>query len=372
MTSYNRRYFKSLIRSVLAEITYHLYYRFDRRWDRARNGDPLKKGITAVVAARNEAYTLPLCLRSLLGVVDQIVCVDNGSDDGTLQIMHDFQRQHGHEVEVDVVSLPGALLGDCREAGLKATKYQWHLRWDADMVCKTSGDENMRTLRETVLPNDRPRAIQLPRTNLIGDLHHATAVHKVVDPGEPILIRFGRHICYKEYGKFDAVRLPLYYATEKSHRKFYFHCAGLKCDSNLRHRFFYFKWREQVNATAPEQRTAELLDFDQYRRRREMEVFGTNDVRSLNFRFQRLNVSHHVKYDESKYGEYPEILKQEIEAGRERFKVVYRDGRPYCRIDYEDKEMLDYKPTQEDLDWDPTPYLRSVLNESQLTILGIK
>ena len=33
----------------------------------------------------------------------------------------------------------------------------------------------------------------------------------VVAPGEPILIRFGRGIAYREFGRFDTVRVPLYY-----------------------------------------------------------------------------------------------------------------------------------------------------------------
>jgi glycosyltransferase involved in cell wall biosynthesis len=364
--------FKSKLRPLLAEITYYGYFCFLRRvLEVGRNGKPLEKGITAVVAAKNESYTISLCLRSLVGVVDQIVCIDNGSDDDTLQQMYEFQNEYGGQIEIEIISLPGALLGDCREAGLRATKYQWHLRWDADMVCKTSGAESMLLLREEVLANDHPRAIQLPRTNLFGDLHHTSKLYPVVDQGEPIMIRMSKHICYKEYGRFDTVRLPLYYRLVKHPKRFYFHCSELKSDVNLLHRSFYFRWRDEFNATAPAQRSDELKDLSKYRRAKELETYGTNDKRSLKYRLQRQTVYHYQRYEPELYGDYPDILREQIESGKERFKVIYRDGRPYLRVDYEDPEMLEHKPTQEDLDWDPEDYLRSMLSMDECRQLGV-
>jgi len=333
---------KAFLRPLLAEMTYNGYYRFIRhQLEVTSAGEPLKRGITAVVAAKTESYTISLCLRSLIGVVDQIVCVDNGSEDNTLQQMCDFQKQYGDRVEVEVISLPGALLGDCREAGLRATKYQWHLRWDADMICKTSGPESMLLLREEVLADDRPRAIQLPRTNLYGDLHHTTKLYPVVDPGEPVLMRMSRGVCYREFGRFDTVRLPIYYRVLKHPKRFYFHCSGLKSDVNLLHRAFYFRWREEFNGTAPDKRARELKDFGQYKQAKELEIYGTNDPKSLKYRLQRQSVYHFEKYDPVTYGDYPDILKEEIEAGRDRFEVIYRDGKPYLRVDREARSRHD-------------------------------
>ena len=68
---------KVLVRKVLAVLMYHGWYRWYRTWDVTRDGTPLKFGITAVVSARNEEYILPFCLKSLIGIVDQIVLIDN-------------------------------------------------------------------------------------------------------------------------------------------------------------------------------------------------------------------------------------------------------------------------------------------------------
>jgi glycosyltransferase involved in cell wall biosynthesis len=357
------------LRKPLATLLWPLL-RPVRAWhDRGRDGGRLRPGITAVVAARDEAYTIRLCLRSLVGFADQIVCIDNGSDDRTLQEMEAFRDEHGDRVQVDVVSMPGALLGECREEGLRLTRHRWHLRWDADMIAKTSGPDSMTAVRDRALRDDRPRTIQLPRTNLIGDLRHTHRLGGTVDPGEPILMRFGRGIEYREFGKFDAVRVPLHYAARGEPGRHYFHLAGLKSDDNLIHRFHYFAWREAVNrdgdALDPELRT-----FEGFKRRRNDELFGTNEPRALKFRYQRQLSYHLALYDPGEYGDYPDVLRDEL-SKPQRFEVVYRDGRPWTRIDREDDEMAGYEPTAADLAWDPEAFLRRFLSAEQCRAIGI-
>jgi glycosyltransferase involved in cell wall biosynthesis len=335
-----------------------------------RDGATLLPGITAVVAARDEEYTIRFCLRSLLGFADQIVCIDNGSADSTLREMEVFRDEHGDELDVEVVSLPGALLGGCREEGLRRTRRRWHLRWDADMVAKTSGPESMLDLRERVLADDRPRTIQLPRTNLIGDLRHTQRLSPVVDPGEPILMHFGRGVSYREFGRFDAVRIPLHYLQRREPGRHYFHLAGLKSDDNLIHRFHYFAWRELVNregaALDPELRT-----LDGYKRRMNLELFGTNEPRSLKFRYRRQLCYHLTPFNPEEHGDYPDVLREEL-SRPQRFEVVYQDGKPWTRVDHEDAEMLDYEPTAADFGWDPETFLRRLLSEEECRRLGIQ
>src|SRR5688500_10563885 len=108
---------RAALRPALAELLWPIVRPFRKRREVPRDGVPLRPGITALVAARNEAYTIPFCLRSLVGFADQVVCVDNGSEDETLSLMKQFQREHGDAIEVDIVTMPGALLGECQEGG---------------------------------------------------------------------------------------------------------------------------------------------------------------------------------------------------------------------------------------------------------------
>jgi glycosyltransferase involved in cell wall biosynthesis len=342
---------KKQIRSVLRVVLYNGWYRWFRSWDKTRNGAPLKDGITAVVSAKNEAYIIPFCLESLVGVVDQVVCIDNGSDDGTLEAMNAFKEKFAGRIEVDILEMPNALLGDCRNAGLDQTRYKWHLRWDADMVCRTSGKEDMKLLREKVLKDDQPRTIQLPRTNLRGDFHHTRKNLPAIDPGEPILVRFGRDIEYVEYGKFDVIRVPFYYAIEKESKRYYFHCEGLKSDDNLIYRRQYFEWREAFNSYSDSNRPAEISDFEVFKKNWCIKEFGTDNPQSLKWRFQREFCNRLTAINKNLFGDYPDILKPEMNNKVARFQVVLKNGEPFNRVDRKDAEMLNYQPSSEDLAW---------------------
>ncbi|MEX0811997.1 MAG: glycosyltransferase family 2 protein [Chitinophagales bacterium] len=355
---------KGIARKIIRPFLYYLYYLpFKNRINVSRAGKPLKKGITAVVAMKNEEYTLPFCLQSLVGFADQIVIIDNGSEDASLQKARAFKKEFGNRAEVDILELPGALLGDCREAGLKATRYQWHLRWDADMVAHTDGKNNMRQLREKVLNNSTPRAIQLPRFNINGDLKHCDP-NKIVDAGEPILVWFNKQVFYKEYGKFDAIKLPVYFKQLKEKKYYYFHCQGLKSDENLMHRFHYFRWREILNTYSKDKLPSYVFDLDTFKQRRNEYLFETTNPQSLKFRYQRQLVPRFRKFNPENYKlYYPEVLREEMDSGKARFEIIYKDGDPYIRKDYEDTEMLDFIPSKEDLNWSVDQFFKRLEND---------
>jgi glycosyltransferase involved in cell wall biosynthesis len=344
-------FLKRAFRNIIRPILYWFYYLpFKKKIDVARDGSYLKRGITAV------EYTLPFCLQSLINIADQIVIIDNGSTDKSLAKALEFKNQFQNKIQIDIIEMPGALLGDCREAGLKAARYQWHLRWDADMVAKTSGENDILKLREQVLSDNTPRTIQFSRINLYGDFKHALG--KMRDPGEPILMWFNKDIYYKEYGKFDTVRVPFYYKQIQETKDYVFHCAGLKSIDNLIHRFHYFSWREFSNTKKIN------IDYSIFRTKREKYLLGTENKLSIKFRYNRQLTSQFKKIDETTSNDYPEIIYNEIKNNRERFIVEYKDNLPYLRIDREDEEMASYKPTEEDLNWNPADFLQKLFSEN--------
>jgi glycosyltransferase involved in cell wall biosynthesis len=351
---------KQNARKLLLPLLYVFYYKPLKSKIRVtRDGKPLKPGISAVVAAKDEEYTISMCLESLVEVADQVICIDNGSTDQTLKLMYAFKEKYGSKIQVDILEMPGALLGDCREAGLKQTQHQWHLRWDADMVCKTSGPDDMRELRKKILKDEHPRAIQLPRTNLMGDLHHTYAKESlIVDPGEPILISFSKDIFYKEYGKFDAIRVPFYYRQVRESKRYYFHLSGLKSANNLLHRWFYFEWRSEVNKYKDKGHAVPpaVEDFAAFKEAVALDRLNAKEPLSVKYRFLRQFAEGLTKYDVARYGDYPKIVLDRIAAGDDRFEVNYSNGKPFMRTDKNDPEFIAYKPTNEDLSWDVDAY----------------
>lgn len=360
---------RAAIRPALARVLWPLLRPVRGSIERGRDGRKLLPGITAIVVARDEDFTVDFALRSLVGFADQVVCVDNGSVDATLSEMEAFRDEFGDRVEVDVLSRPGALVGELWEAGLDHTRHQWFSPWDADMIARTDGPDSIIDFRARMLQDDRPRIILLPTINVAGDLRHVMRLTPVSDPNEPKLFRFGRAISYREYGRFYAVRPPLHYIQAVAPQKHFLH-VGVKSDENLIHRFHYWTWRETVNregdALDPELRT-----LDGFKRRRNEELFGTNESRSLKWRYQRQLSYHMAPYEIALYGEYPEVLREEL-TKPQRFEVVYKDGRPWTRIDREDEEMLGYEPTPEDLAWDPEAFLRRFLSDAECRRLGIE
>ena len=355
---------KELARKFLGFWTYYFRYLPNQnKFNTNAAGLPLKPGISAVISARNEEYTISFCLKSLIGFADQVTCIDNGSDDRTLELMYQFQASHGDKIEVTILSMPGALLGDCRQAGIDNSNYQWHLRWDADMMCKYSGVNNWAEFRKRILAIKQPTAVQIPYINLVADLGHTSKSSHEIGNGEYYLLWFSQEIKYREFGKFDAIKIPFYYNRLVEKEAKIYHCGGLKSINNLIFRFYYFSWREAVNKNPNDESIKENAAFTA---KYNLEYFGTNDPLSVKFRYLRQVVYHYRKIDLSKYEGYPEVLQEEIQSGRERFKVVYENGRPAWRTDSQDIEMLNYKPTAEDIAWDPVAFLRKLLSEERI------
>ena len=86
---------KKLYRLLIRPFSKLLFYSFRKNTlDRTRNGQVLKMGISAVVAMKNEDYTLPLCLNSLIGFADQVIIIDNGSEDNSLELAKKFKSDN--------------------------------------------------------------------------------------------------------------------------------------------------------------------------------------------------------------------------------------------------------------------------------------
>jgi len=354
---------KRTLRFLIRPFAKFIFYDFSKkRLNVARDKKPLKMGISAVVSMKNEEYTLPYCLESLVGFADQIIIIDNGSEDQSLRIAQNFKSENDTQVEVDIIEMPGALLGDCRQAGLNATRYQWHLRWDADMIAHTDGEFDIKKLKKKALKDTTPRTLQLPRINITGDFLHVTK-NKERGEGEPILMWFNKDICYQEFGKFDTVRVPKYYKQVKETLNYYFHCEGLKSDTNLIHRFHYFAWREKYNQYNDSNRPEHIKTYEEFVSKRNKFLFDTSDISKIKFRYQRQCVQSFEKLNTSKFGDFPKVLRKEINKKEQRFEIIYNDGEIYNRIDRMDHEMVNYIPDSSDVNWSIDDFFNKLLLE---------
>ncbi|GDX53438.1 hypothetical protein LBMAG27_24850 [Bacteroidota bacterium] len=327
----------------------------------------LREGVSAVVVARNESYNLPIVLESLIGFADQIICIDNGSDDNSLMKMKSFQEKFSHQVQIDVIEAPGRLLGDCRNIGLQHSKFNWHLRWDADMVFRQQiGKYNSQWLKEKIKHIHYPTAIKLARINLSGDFHHMSSLFANADEGEFFLVRRTKNLKYTEHEKFDVLGIPLFYDELKIPEVLVFHLEKLKSLDRIIYRNEYFAWRKSVITSNNTQ------DFESFRNEYRMKLFGISNPDSVKYRFhKKFIILNSAPIDMKLYGPYPEQIQKVINEGNERFSYKYENGKAVARLDKEDSSLENYIPTKEDLEWDIIAHLKNILSEKEQKKIGI-
>jgi glycosyltransferase involved in cell wall biosynthesis len=96
--------------------------------------------VSLCMIVKNEASTLPRCLASVAGAVDEIVVVDTGSSDGTPSLAQGLGARVYHAPWTDDFSAP-------RNAAMDRAKGDWVLALDAD---EELSPESPRLVREAV------------------------------------------------------------------------------------------------------------------------------------------------------------------------------------------------------------------------------
>ena len=108
---------------------------------------PEKLPISCYIRTLNEERNLERCLTAIAGLVEEVVIVDSGSTDGTLEIA----RRHG------AIIVEQAWLGWGRQkrVGEKACRYEWLLDLDADEVISEELSKSIRAEFSDGVPDNR-------------------------------------------------------------------------------------------------------------------------------------------------------------------------------------------------------------------------
>lgn len=313
-----------ILRPILSVLAWQVYGK--RKFKKSStnfSGLPLKKGISIVLPAKNEEYSIKPCLVSLIGIANQFILIDNGSVDRTLAIMKEFAEKMKEKCEVIVLERPESSLIEMRQEGLSYVKFNWVIRGDADMVFT----EEMKKIREFALKQTRACAIYIKKFNLFGDLEH---IHRIDSPfaGEYFLRNFDRNIQFVEYyGRLEHAPLPLYYKMQPWKEVAFFHIDCSKPNDRIFYRTCYLDWREDKNK---KQGTPE---FEEYQKLWNVHNFGTNNKKSLDYRFSRLIASVCKHFIEKDQNGLPQPLMDQINEEPFRFFIEYKNNQPWLRHD---------------------------------------
>ena len=124
------------------------------------------KKISAAVIARDEEKKIKRALESLSGIADEIIIVDSGSVDKTLEICTEFGAR--------IISNEWQGYRDQKQVATDLTEFEWVLSLDADEEISTPLREEILKWKET--PEDGIAGFMLPRmTRLMGTwIKHTT------------------------------------------------------------------------------------------------------------------------------------------------------------------------------------------------------
>lgn len=295
-----------------------------------------KPGISVLIPTLDEEAVVAGCIRSFLDFGDELIVVDNGSTDGTKEIVRELESRHPHKIRFfDKPELPD--LYQNRQFALQQSSYQWLVRADSDYICHTDGEHDIQNFRESLLSLRRvirPLAVAVVQTNVVGDYWHTGVPMRpggwranperqnVSEALVPPMVRFYRWFPgfafvrrrRRETARFRHLMKVVHWPTP-----LWMHC-NIKSDMNHFFRSERAEWRQ-------------LGDFSRFPTLHSYieaiveKKYGTTDLNEAAARYMQRHVLPYLEpYDEKKYGPYPSIVRELMQTNPV-YQIVNKDGR---------------------------------------------
>ena len=273
------------------------------------------QGITVMMRVKDERDWIGPSIESIKSVADEIIVIDNGSTDGTYEIVQGLAA--AKEGLIKHWSKPKLNHCDLSNFALDQTRFRWIFRWDGDMVARTGGDNDITNLRKRILALDPRRyyLIYLRHINLSGDLSHQ-------DPNEQFhteeyIHTFSSNARYVHPGRFEALRAPKYYKVLFWYEPYSFH-VNVKPASRMLRRCFWADWMELKDLVR-------YPTLDDYVKSKIESEFGTTFWEEAEKRCIQRIFRNYIPYSEQEFGPYPELLKPHLENPK--YKLIYANGK---------------------------------------------
>lgn len=112
-----------------------------------------REGVCAMIRAKNEEDKILYSLGSVYDFFDQILIIDNGSTDKTVELVNSFKKKYDDQEKISIVSYPFKITRMGDEYGntpadsvhsmvyytnyaMSHCQYKWLFKWDADMLMR--------------------------------------------------------------------------------------------------------------------------------------------------------------------------------------------------------------------------------------------
>lgn len=277
-------------------------------------------GISLLVPTQNSERTVELCLRSFATFADEIICVDNGSNDNTISIVQDIKNDLPHLRFFNLPHLKD--LYENRQYAFSHARYNWIVRIDSDYVAYTSGEYDIAKLRKFILSRRRtlwPITFSITHVTLFRDIYstgipreyrlHQNAGKHVMSPISTLqtrIIQRFKGMRFQRLGRWEGVRFQKFLRKIQIPKPHWFHCQW-KSDMDLFYRSERTNWREYGDFTS-------YPTLQHWMNKIIKEKYGTFNIdRACEIYIKNDIEPFLMKYDEKKYFPYPEILRKIIE-----------------------------------------------------------
>ena len=281
-----------------------------------------ENGISVMIRVRDEEEWIAKSLLSLNEFADEVVVVNNNSTDRTLIEIEQVKEQLKYKLIVE--DEPSDDICKVSNHALSLTSYRWIFRWDSDFIAYTSGNRNIKFLREYLLSlNSGKHYLIFPLTfSFAGDLFHVKTGKETNSEG--YVHTWHSKLEYIKKGKFESLRIPFFYKIKRLKEIYFVHIGSAKSIKRLLYRFFWLFWLKERD------KFATIDEFIIHISKEKWNGLSPEKITIQKFRDLILPIR---KFEIKEFGEYPQIMKEEI--ANPKYKVVYKNGEPFSRVDFE-------------------------------------
>ena len=272
--------------------------------------------LTALIPAHNDDYTLPFCLDSIVDVFDEIIVLDDCSDDGTADLLMAYTGEYKNVKAI--IYRHDQQLGwwRAREELLTETDNDYLFFLDSDDVLAEYNASLLQRIAEA-----GPAVVCLRLFELWGDFDHGTGHRTKTDACHVFIDRSRCSATWgpsKKYGGTSAGLQTDWGRTVHHGGVLFFHIKGVKPDRRLYE-------RQQIRPWIREGMPGRLSEWAH------LDTVSPNMMHERTLTMLLKSRQDHIKklYPGGDVPQRPKVIRE----APKRFEIVYKDGKPVDRID---------------------------------------